>query len=374
MSESFIKDPIHGNIEFNDNEQWALEIINTYEFKRLLTITQLGECANVFYSAKHTRFSHSLGVFHLAKQFLNALKIDDIKKRNIVLAAALLHDIGHGPKSHSFELYTNHHHEKMTIAIILNKNSNINKILEKYKIDINEVIQIIEKKHKNKWMIEIVSSQLDADRLDYLLRDSYHSGVVYGKSVDYSFLFKKMMIYNNHIIFDKKVVNLIETILFAREQMFKQLYTNIHVLCHEAIIIKVFQHWKKLYKNQFKFKDKYKLYYLFESFLNDQEWDIKNFLELNETVYNMILISLWEEDDKTLKSLLNSYFLNNCYFLNQTNAKYYDYLLIDKNLYTKKEPIYILDKNKIYEIDQLSPIIKNLSFKRNTKKFLLKKK
>ncbi len=363
MSTNFIKDPIHGNIEFDQNEQWALEIIDTLEFKRLKRISQLGECYLVFSSANHTRFSHSLGVFHLAKQFLNALNITNQKERNIVLAASLLHDIGHGPRSHSFELYTGYKHENMSIKIIKNKNGNIYKILTKNNINVNDVIDVINKKHKNKWMVQIVSSQIDADRLDYLLRDSYHSGVTYGKSVDYIFLFKKILLKNNEIVFDKKVVNLIETILFARQQMFKQLYTNIHVLCYETIMIKIFERWKFLYKKNFNFKDPYGLYHLFNSFLNDKEWDINDFLELDEDVYNLVLKSLWLEEDKILKNLLDCYFIKNTYSLKESNSKSFDYCLYEKEFYSKNEPIFIYDDKKLVEIIDKSEIISKLTKK-----------
>ncbi len=360
---TFIKDPIHGDIEFNKEEAWALQIINTPEFQRLLTIKQLGECSHIFYSANHTRFSHSIGVFHLAKAYLNALGITNQKERNVVLAAALLHDIGHGPRSHSFEWYTGLCHEEMTIKIITNVKGNIVPILKAAKIDIKEVISIINKTHKNKWMIQIVSSQIDADRLDYLLRDSYHSGVVYGKSVDYSFLFKKISIQNNQIVYDKKVVHLIETILFARYQMFKQLYTNIHVLAYEAIIKKVFNRFKVLSQKKFKFKDKFNLYYLFDGFLNDTTWNLDDFLTLNEEIYDLILISLSEENDPELKSLINYYFSNKNFALEVTNKKSEsDYPLMEKLLYSPhKEPIMISDNKKLVEIDKISDFLKNFN-------------
>lgn len=357
----FIKDPIHGNIIFEEDEKWALEIINTKEFKRLETISQLGECFMVFPSAKHTRFSHSLGVFYLAKQYINSLNITNKKDRNIVLAAALLHDIGHGPRSHSFELYTGYKHESMSIKIISNKEGNIYKILNKYNINVQDVIKIINKKHEKKWMIQIVSSQIDADRLDYLLRDSYHSGVTYGKSVDYIYLFERIKIVNDEIVYDKKVIHLIETILFARQQMFKQLYTNTNILCYETIMIKVFKRWKELFEKGFKFIDKFNLYNLFNSFLNDEEWDIDSFLKLDENTYNMILKSLYEENDKILHNLLDNYFHKNNFKLVESNNKEFDYRLYNKDFYSKKEPIYTILNQKIVEIIEVSDIIKSLS-------------
>lgn len=374
MNNYFIKDPIHGNIVFDEDEKWALEIVKTPEFRRLSTITQLGECFLVFPSARHSRFSHSLGVFHLAKQFLNALKINNLKDRNVVLAAALLHDIGHGPRSHSFEIYTNYKHETMTIKIINNEDGNIYKILKKHNINIKEVTSIINKSHKSKWMIQIVSSQIDADRLDYLLRDSYHSGVTYGKSVDYMFLFEKIYIKNDEIVFDKKALNLIETILFARFQMFKQLYTNINILCYEALMIKIFKRWKKLHQQNFKFKDKYKLYNLFNSYLDDKEWNVDEFLKLDENIYNLVIKSLHDEDDQELHELVSSYLLENKYQLVESNNNDYDYQLIDKEFYTKKEPINIIFDDTMIEIIKKSDIVASLNKEISKINYVLVKK
>ena len=116
----FIKDPIHGEIEIPKDYLFIDELINTKEMKRLKNIYQLGECFNVFFGAVHTRFNHSLGVYNNAKNFIEAFskKIPEQDKK-IILAAALLHDIGHGPRSHCFEEWTNHNHELMTNKIIL---------------------------------------------------------------------------------------------------------------------------------------------------------------------------------------------------------------------------------------------------------------
>ncbi len=355
---SFIRDSIHGNIEFTQDEEWALEIINTPEFMRLANITQLGECPRVFSSANHTRFSHSIGVFYLAKQYLNALGINNKQERNVVLAAALLHDIGHGPKSHSFELYVGMCHEEMSIKIISNTKGKIYAILQNAGIDINEVISIIKKQHPKKWMIQIVSSQIDADRLDYLLRDSYHSGAVYGKSVDYNFLFKKIALVNGEIVYEKKVVNLIESILFARYQMFKQVYTNIHVLTYETIVIKIFKRWKELSKQNFHFKDSFHLYHLFDAYLLDQKWDIERFMSLNESTYNLVLASLVEEDDSELQTLFSYYFnQKNVSLMPVMSEQEADYVLSEKELYSQKEPIIIWDNNEQIEINKVSDFL-----------------
>lgn len=369
-NKEYIKDPIHNNIEFNESELWIYELTQTREFKRLLSISQLGECSKVFVSSNNNRYSHSIGVYYLAKEYLNALNINDLKQRHVVLAAGLLHDIGHGPKSHSFEEYVGCKHEELTKRIILNKESDIYKILIKNNINPEEVISLISKSHKNKWMTTIISSQIDADRLDYLLRDSYYSGVACGKAVDYSFLFKQITIEDNMITYDSKTINLIETILFARYQMFQQLYLNKNIICYELLIINVFKRWKKLYEEGFKFKDKFKLYYLFNAFLEGTEWDLKTFLELDENKYNVILNSLWEEDDLIIKELLDSYYLENKYYVSSTpdiNIKFeVNKYTTSKYFYDIEDPIYISSNSESpkCKLEDASEFIKTLSTKK----------
>jgi len=202
-----IRDPVYGFIKFND---WERDIINHYAFQRLRRIRQLGLTDLIYPGAMHTRFEHSLGVMHLATKMYDAiiekeenkkilreyLYYDDAgfkRDRQIVRLAALLHDIGHPPFSHaSEELFpVNPHtgkrfkHDDYTVAIIKGPLKDVienHKLNSNYKIKADEVASLIEVTGKDRisfWKI-LISSQLDADRGDYLLRDSLHIGVKYG--------------------------------------------------------------------------------------------------------------------------------------------------------------------------------------------------
>lgn len=369
----FIKDPIHNEIVFEKESLWMYELIETLEFKRLLNVYQLGECFNVFVSGTHTRYAHSLGVYHIAKTLLDKIKDINSYDKQVILCAGLLHDIGHGPRSHAFEVNLNFNHEKMTTKIITDENTAINKILKKHKINPIDVANIINKKAKTKWHNSIISSQIDADRLDYLIRDSYHLGVSYGK-IDYSILLNWTNIIGNKVVYSYKTINLIETILFARSQMFNQVYLNNSVLTYDILVKKIFTRMKDLYEQKFQFKDIYNLYQYYENFLNSEEWSIKNFLMLDESTFNLTIKSLNTENDKILLALTNSYLSNNEFVVktvdSQTNCILNDKYFSDFNnfnvyLYDKKQEINIITQdNQIVPFSEVSNFIKAISEKK----------
>lgn len=174
-----VRDPIYGFIGLTQKE---IEIINTPVFQRLRRIKQLGNTHLVYPGASHTRFEHTLGVLHIAYRMAHNLNLDDEDIKNIRYAA-LLHDIGHGPLSHIFEdvlkIFNGKKvsHEDVTLKI-LKEDSVLDKVLGSKK---DEIISVLDGKGKPSSVNrEIISSNLDADRLDYLLRDSYHIGVAYG--------------------------------------------------------------------------------------------------------------------------------------------------------------------------------------------------
>ncbi|HBD7379937.1 TPA: HD domain-containing protein, partial [Legionella pneumophila] len=198
--EFMINDPIHTLMLFR-NEPAALirEIINTSYFQRLRNIKQLGVTNQVFPGANHTRFSHSLGVSYITKRFIDKLKADnnkrDYSKRELYgIAAGLLHDIGHGPYSHLFEQKYGDFkfdHEKMGYAIIDRISSNISCDFKEILHGVSTMYNYDKENDSEKNNVEknnidlsfiyrLVSSQLDADRMDYLLRDSHFCGVDYG--------------------------------------------------------------------------------------------------------------------------------------------------------------------------------------------------
>ena len=354
IKSKFITDPIHGEIEFTENEHWLYELTQTKEFKRLLNIRQLGECYHVFYSATHTRFSHSIGVFNVCKMFLSHLKLEETISKddyNCILAVALLHDIGHGPMSHSFEMYTNHNHEDMTIKIIKSPKTEINKILVKNKINIEKMVDIMEHRNIPNFYYQIVSSQIDSDRLDYLLRDSYYVGTKNGQ-IDIGIIIKWSLIDDDNIAFNKKAISLLETILFARYQMFKQIYLNPKTVCYEEIVKMIFKRLLYLKKNNFEFKDSNNLLYFLNPFFNGDQYDIETFLKLDDLNFLTLLKSLLNEDDDILKKLCSSYFYSNEFICSKDKPDdtkidqceyFHNEFILKNSFYDPDEAIYVYD-------------------------------
>ncbi|MEE9593907.1 MAG: HD domain-containing protein, partial [Candidatus Hydrothermarchaeales archaeon] len=171
-----IRDPIHGDIFLTEPET---KIVDSLEFQRLRRIKQLGMAYLVYPSANHTRFEHSLGAMHVASRVANTLQLskdDSIKLR----IAALLHDVGHGPLSHTseelLERYMGQSHEEITMELI--NNSDVSSILIDEGLNPEEVSSLI--LGKGGRLGSLISSELDVDRMDFLVRDAHHTGVAYG--------------------------------------------------------------------------------------------------------------------------------------------------------------------------------------------------
>lgn len=180
--EKVFKDPVHRYIHVRDRVIW--DLIGTREFQRLRRIKQLGTTYLTFHGAEHSRFNHSLGVYEIVRRI-----IDDVfqgrpqwdgSQRLLSLCAALLHDLGHGPFSHSYEKVFQLDHENFTREIILG-DTEVNAILRRVDSEFpKNVAEVIAKTYRNKLVVSLISSQIDADRMDYLQRDAYYTGVSYG--------------------------------------------------------------------------------------------------------------------------------------------------------------------------------------------------
>ncbi len=191
MPSKYLRDPIHGSIGFDkEREKLVVDLINTREFQRLRRIRQLGALYLTFHGAEHTRFTHSIGVAHMAKRMFDSLQASGQipqkgksaeRVRLVAIVAALLHDLGHGPFSHLYEkVFNDRRHEEWTRLIIRHGRGEVGRLLRRAGL-VDEVLAVYQRRYRPSFVSDIVSSQLDADRLDYLLRDSFMSGVAYGR-------------------------------------------------------------------------------------------------------------------------------------------------------------------------------------------------
>ena len=301
MEKRVIRDPIHGYIHISEQLIW--DLMNTREFQRLRRIRQLGSTPVVFPSGTHTRMLHSLGVYEVARRMLE--EVDDLKdilnerEKLRVQAAALLHDIGHFPFSHSFEAIMNCSHEDYTIRIIRGP-SEIRNVLDEIDEDFaDEVAAIISHTHPNAILSQIISSQLDADRLDYLLRDSYYTGTAYGR-VDLDRILRTMRVRNNVLALKQSSIYTVESYIMARYHMYWQVYFHPNSRSFDSILKSLFLRLKDLYEMDHGIADEYPMY---RAMLEKQWLSNDEFFLLDDETCSYSFNLMRNSSDEVLKDL-----------------------------------------------------------------------
>lgn len=308
------RDAIHNYIHVD--QPIILDLINSQELQRLRRIKQLGGTSQVYQSAEHSRFCHSLGVYNIVQLMIQDSKVgaclSDYDKIT-VMCAALLHDIGHGPFSHCFEDAFDLDHESYTIKII-NGNTEVHNILERFDKGFSAIVSsVIEKSHPNKILVQMVSSQLDADRMDYLLRDSYFSGTTYGQ-FDLSRILRVMSVYDGKIVYKASGVQAIENYILARYHMYWQVYYHPTARSYEQLMISIFRRMKDLYQEGYDFGDVRYLQPFLEGSVNENEY-----LKLDEGIVFYYFTLLSDGKDVILADLCQR-------FLNRRLFVYHDLL------------------------------------------------
>ena len=258
-----LKDPVHSYIHIHYEVIW--NCLDSKEFQRLRRIRQLGGDFQVYPTAEHSRFSHSLGVYEIVRRMVTEVKtlcaeLTEYEKVCVMLAG-LLHDVGHGPFSHAFEHVTNHSHEEYTAKIILG-DTELNSILRAVSKKMPEdIVSIIQHTHENDILNQIVSGQLDADRMDYLLRDSYFTATSYGQ-FDLERILRTMRVRKTSegrkvIVVKHTGIHSVEDYIMARYQMYWQVYYHPVARSYEAVFIQLFNRLKDIFKdNKDYFEDK----------------------------------------------------------------------------------------------------------------------
>lgn len=254
--EKVFKDPVHKYIYVQDQTIW--DLINTKEFQRLRRIRQLGTCFQTFHGAEHSRFSHSLGVYEVTRRIISQFERNQYEdwprgERLLSLCAALLHDIGHGPFSHSIEKTFGTRHEEWSCRIVLG-DTEVNQVLWQVSPGFPEqVAGVIAKTYGQEIVVSLVSSQLDADRMDYLLRDAYFTGVNYG-TFDLERILRIMRPYRGHIVVKESGMHAVEDYLMSRYQMYWQVYFHPVTRSAEVVLNKVFERAMHLYEEGYPFR------------------------------------------------------------------------------------------------------------------------
>ncbi len=244
MAERIYRDPVHNIIRLrtdDDEGELMMRLIDTPEFQRLRRIKQLGLGLYTYQGAEHSRFTHSLGAFHLITRVLDRLTEKhqiSAEDRAAVRSAAMLHDVGHGPFSHVMEKVLGFHHERWTVEVVLSKDTEIGKELRAFSAELPaKVARIIEGTFQPAALAQLVSSQLDVDRMDYLLRDSLMTGAKYG-IYDLEWIINALSIdeVNDRIYVAARGLYAVEEYLQARYYMFRQVYFHRTLRSAEAVL------------------------------------------------------------------------------------------------------------------------------------------
>ncbi|MGN6164071.1 MAG: HD domain-containing protein [Flavisolibacter sp.] len=240
-----INDPVYGFITIDD--PLIFEIVSHPYYQRLRRIHQMAFASLVYPGAVHTRLHHSLGAYHLMGLALNELRNKgvDITKEEEQGAkiAILLHDIGHGPYSHALErkLIKGVHHEDISTLILQLLNEQFNGQLQ-------TAIEIFSNTHSKQFLHQLVSGQLDVDRLDYLTRDSFFTGVIEG-AVGYDRILKMLTVHEGQLMIEEKAIYTVEKFLVSRRLMYWQVYLHKTVVAAEKMLVKIIERANELIAN-----------------------------------------------------------------------------------------------------------------------------
>lgn len=308
--EKVFRDPVHTYIHVKDKV--VFDVINAKEFQRLRRIKQLGPASYVFPGATHTRFEHNLGVYELTRRICNIFEekypsvhpgdgLWDPNESLLAQCAALLHDIGHGPYSHTFEHLFDTNHEKMGQEIITDKNTEINKALRQVSPSFPELVaSVIAKTYPNPQVVKLISSQADADRMDYLLRDAYFTGVTYG-AFDLTRILEVIRPYRDGICFTYKGIHAVEDYIISRYQMYQQVYFHRVNRSMEVILHHLLQRAQRLYQ-----ENKLQVTPQLAAFLGEN-WTLSDYLKLDDGVMETNFLLWSESSDQILADLANRY-------------------------------------------------------------------
>lgn len=364
--EVVLRDPVHGYIHIED--QVILDILQAKEFQRMRRIKQLGPTSYVFPGATHTRFEHNLGVYELTRRICNTFSKNypsqtpgdglwDDDNRLLVECAAILHDIGHGPYSHTFEHLFNTNHEKIGQKIITDPNTEINRALKQVAPNFPELVaSVINKTYPNPQVVKMISSQADADRMDYLQRDAYYTGANYGQ-FDISRVLRVIRPYKGGICFNNNGMHAVEDYIVSRYQMYQQVYFHRVGRSMEVILHHLLQRAQVVYQ-----AGHLNVTPSLAKFLNDT-WTLDDYLALNDGVMETNF-SMWvNSTDPILSDLASRYLYRKPLASIKIDEKTKNLLPKLKKLIKEAgfDPVYYTDTNSAFDepYDAYKPTGKN---------------
>lgn len=301
-------DPIYGFITIPN--ALIYDLIQHPYFQRLRRISQMGLSYLVYPGANHTRFHHALGCMHIMQKAVETLRFKGVsisqEEENALYIAILLHDIGHGPFSHAMErsIVEDVHHEAISLLFM-------NQLNKEFNGQLSLAIQVFQGDYHRKFMLQLISSQLDMDRMDYLKRDSFYSGVAEG-NVNSERLIQMMNVVNDVLVIEEKGIYSVEKFLMSRRLMYWQAYLHKTSLVAELILTKVLKRAKELTEKGIILPCSEPLKFFMQNKIIADTFDSKN-LDLFSQLDDFDIISAlksWQYQDDFILSSLSKMIIN----------------------------------------------------------------
>lgn len=303
-----LNDPIYGFVTLPNTLIYNL-VQHPY-FQRLRRISQMGMSSLVYPGAHHTRFHHALGCLHLMQKVVQVLRFKQIEisneEENALYIAILLHDMGHGPFSHAMEssIVEGLHHESISLAFM-------NEINKQFDGQLNLAIDIFKGNYPRKFLLHLIASQLDMDRMDYLKRDSFYSGVAEG-NINSDRLIQMLNVVDDELVVEEKGIYSVEKFLVSRRLMYWQTYLHKTSLGAEMVLVKILKRAKELYQRGVQLPCSTALRFFMENQINPKDFDsstLAMFARLDDTdVY--AAIKEWQYIDDFVLSRLCQMIIN----------------------------------------------------------------
>ena len=344
-----INDPVHGFIQIP--HEIIFDVIEHRYFQRLRRISQTGLLNLIFPGATHTRFHHALGAMHLMFTALETLKLKGVKisreEEKSAMLAILLHDIGHGPFSHALEnmLMDDWHHEKLSLLLM-------NKMNGEFGGELSMAMEMFQGKYHRKFFNQLISSQLDVDRLDYLKRDSFYSGVSEG-NINTQRIISMMNVSHEELVIDAKGIYSIENFLTARMFMYWQVYYHKTSALAEHLLVKILDRAKKLVSlgKDLPASENLKYFLHKNDFESATEEDIRRFTELddNDVIQAM---KFWTKNEDFILSYLCKCVIQRNFPKTMISSKPFDKAFIQEKVEKTNEKFGIENGNKL--VDEIS--------------------
>ncbi|MBC7440355.1 MAG: HD domain-containing protein [Flavobacterium sp.] len=363
-------DPIYGFISIPNS--LIYDLIQHPYFQRLRRISQMGLSYLVYPGANHTRFHHALGCMHIMQKAIEVLRFKAIsisaEEEKALYITILLHDIGHGPFSHAMEhsIVENGNHELISLQFM-------RKLNEEFNGELDLAIKIFTGNYHRNFMLQLVSSQLDMDRMDYLKRDSFYSGVAEG-SINSDRLIQMMNVVDNNLVIEEKGIYSVENFLIARRLMYWQVYFHKTSLLAELILAKILKRAKELSQKGEQLNCSEALNYFLKNKIEVEKFDdliLDNFSKLDD--YDIIsALKEWQNHNDFILSTLSKMIINRDLLKIIMSDEKFTQLQIEEHVkkFSELQNISLNDSNYFV----FKGKIKNQAYNKNTQQIQILKK